>query len=138
MFLPLFTYSVSSSALYFIAPVSHWSLHATSLILSITQTHKHTHTHTHYIYRYTMNPNTRISQVWELVGVVMSLVSVLAVSTQAAFLHDQGWLWAINYLTDLYFIADMFASCLSCSSYHLKWFLIPLSAPFPPESLSSS
>ena len=37
----------------------------------------------------------------------MSLVSVLAVSTQAAFLHDAGWLWAINYISDLYFIADM-------------------------------
>ena len=57
--------------------------------------------------RYTLNPNTRVSQVWEVVGVVMSLVSVLAVSTQAAFLHDQGWLWAINYVTDLFFVADM-------------------------------
>lgn len=62
--------------------------------------------------------------MWEVVGVVMSLVSVLAVSMQAAFLHDAGWLWAINYISDLYFVADMLVttapSCLSfqnCSQY---------------------
>ena len=57
--------------------------------------------------RYTLNPNTRLSQVWEVVGVVMSLVSVLSVSTQAAFLHNASWLWIINYIADLYFVADM-------------------------------
>ena len=56
---------------------------------------------------YTLNPNTRAIRVWEVVGVVMALVSVISVSTQAAFLHGQGWLWAINYTADLYFITDM-------------------------------
>lgn len=56
---------------------------------------------------YTLNPNTRAGHIWELLGVVMAVASVLSVSTQAAFLHSQGWLWAINYSTDLYFIADM-------------------------------
>lgn len=37
----------------------------------------------------------------------MAVVSVLSVSMQAAFLHGQGWLWAINYMVELYFIADM-------------------------------
>ena len=45
--------------------------------------------------------------MWEVVGVVMSLVSVLSVSTQAAFLHNASWLWIINYIADLYFVADM-------------------------------
>ena len=56
---------------------------------------------------YTFNPNTRGGQVWELVGVIMALVSVFCVSIQAAFLHSEPWLWAINYTADLYFIADM-------------------------------
>lgn len=56
---------------------------------------------------YSLNPNTRASHIWEVLGVIMAIVSVLSVSTQAAFLHGQEWLWAINYTTDLYFIADM-------------------------------
>ena len=74
-----------------------------------------------YYCRYTLNPNTRLSQVWEVVGVVMSLVSVLSVSTQAAFLHNASWLWIINYISDLYFVTDMLAAILSsslCGSLH--------------------
>lgn len=56
---------------------------------------------------YTLNPNTRAGRIWELVGVLMAVVSVISVSMQAAFLHGQGWLWAINYTVELYFIADM-------------------------------
>ena len=56
---------------------------------------------------YTFIPTTKAGEVWEAVGCILSLTSVLAVSLQTAFLHDQGWLWAINYFTDAYFLLDM-------------------------------
>lgn len=57
-----------------------------------------------------MNPNTRVSQVWEVISVIMSLVSVLTVSTQAAFLHDESWLWAICYFMEIFFLTDMWVN----------------------------
>ena len=50
---------------------------------------------------------TRFGQVWESLGFVFALVSVITVSIQAAFLHREAAFWAINYLLDIFFYADM-------------------------------
>lgn len=57
--------------------------------------------------RYTMIPNSLFGRVWETVSVILALVSVLTVSIQAAFLHDEPVLWTFNYLLDIFFIANM-------------------------------
>ncbi len=57
--------------------------------------------------RYTVIPTTRFGQVWESLGVMFALVSVITVSVQAAFLHREAAVWAINYVLDIFFYADM-------------------------------
>ena len=38
---------------------------------------------------------------------MFALVSVITVSVQAAFLHREAAVWAINYVLDIFFYADM-------------------------------
>ena len=60
-----------------------------------------------HMYRYTFLPTTKMGKLWEELMFVMAFVTVFTVSLQAAFVHTQPALWAINYLFDVLFFADM-------------------------------
>ena len=61
----------------------------------------------YFFHRYTVLPTTKFGKVWEGIIFVLAFITALTVSLQAAFVHTQPALWAINYLFDVIFFVDM-------------------------------